>query len=130
MKKRSAIVIAAGLSLAMVTAAFGIMMGFTGPSEAGSRVSVAKHRKPVVKTVTEKHTVHIQAPGGSGGGGTTTVITQTQTPAPAPAANEGDDGQGTSTSGDGNEPVEQETETPEPSDTHSESEPPEPQNDD
>ena len=125
MKKRSAILIAAGLALAMVTAAFGIMMGFTGPSEAGSRVSVPKHRKPVVKTVTQHKTVHVPAP--ASGGGTTTFLTQT--PAPDPAVTS-DDGQNAGTPEVSDEPSEHETESPEPTETHSESEPPEPENDD
>ena len=128
MKKRSAILMAAGLSLAIVTAAFGIVMGFTGPSEAGGKVAISTpHRKPVVKTVTERHTVHMPTPGGDGG--STTVISRT--PAPETTVASEDAGDDTQTSHDSeDDSFEHETESPEPTETHSESESPESERDD
>ena len=71
MNKRSAVLVASGLVLAMVSAAFGIMMGFTGPSSAGTEgIRLQAHRKPVVKTVTDRRTVHKTAPGGTSGSST------------------------------------------------------------
>ena len=125
MNKRSALLVASGLVLAMAAAAFGIVMGFTGPSSAGGRVSVPQHRKPIVKTVTTKKTVHVPAPGGSGGGSVTTVVTT----APSAGDNGGSgDGGGGAEHGDGSQQRSPEpstepepSESPEPSDDHSES---------
>ena len=79
MNKRSAVLVASGLVLAMISAAFGIMMGFTGPSSAGTEgVHVRAARKPVVKTVTDKRTIHKTAPETSGS--TTVVLTRTSAP--------------------------------------------------
>jgi len=130
MKKRSAILMAGLLSLAMVTAAFGIMMSFTSPSEAGGRVAIATRRKPVVKTVTQRRTVHVPALGGAAPAAATSSVTPEPDPVPAPDPAETDESSGsTQASNDpGNEPVEQESDAPEPAGTESESESPEPQN--
>lgn len=68
MNKRSAVLIASGLVLAMLVASVGIMLGFTGPTRAGggSVHMRARDRKPVVKTVTDRHTVHVTAPVAAG----------------------------------------------------------------
>jgi hypothetical protein len=138
MNKRSAVLVASGLVLAMVSAAFGIMMGFTGPSSAGTEgVRVRAERKPVVKTVTDKRTIHLAAPGGASGS-STVVLTRT----PAPPTGGSDDGDGSTLQGtsDGSsdpttEPSDQPgedgsgTESPEPSESHSESPAPEPGDD-
>jgi hypothetical protein len=138
MNKRSAVLVASGLVLAMVSAAFGIMMGFTGPSSAGAEgVRVRAERKPVVKTVTDKRTIHLAAPGGASGS-STVVLTRT----PGPSTGSSDDGdqatQGSSdddssdpTTEPSDEPGEDggETESPEPSESHSESPAPEPGDD-
>jgi hypothetical protein len=130
MNKRSAVLVASGLVLAMVLAAFGIVMGVTGPSTAGGKVTMRKHRPPIIKTVTDRKTVHMPATGGASGGSTTTVLTQT--PAPKPASNEASsehgDG-GTSASPDEtSEPSH--TQDPEPTESESESSSPEPGDDD
>ncbi len=119
MNKRSAVLIASGLVLAMLVASAGIMLGFTGPTRAGGNsVHMRAHnRKPVVKTVTDRHTVHVTAPvvagsapqqaapahhqqqhteGGSGG----------NTPAPRPSPKPSED------------PDPSPTPTPQPSPTH------------
>ena len=129
MKKRSAILMAGLLSLAMVTAAFGIMMSFTSPSEAGGRVTIAPRRKPVVKTVTQHRTVHVPASSGAISAAGTDSVAPEPDPVRAPDPDETDEGSGSiQTSNDtGDEPVEQESDTPEPTGTHSESESPEPQ---
>lgn len=138
MNKRSAVLVASGLVLAMVSAAFGIMMGFTGPSSAGTEgIRLHAHRKPVVKTVTDRRTVHKTAPGGTSGS-STVVLTAT----PAPPVGGSDDGDGSTqqgTSDDSSDPTTEpsdrpgeddgETESPEPSESHSESPAPEPGDD-
>jgi hypothetical protein len=130
MNKRSAVLVASGLVLAMVSAAFGIMMGFTGPSSAGTQgVHVRAERKPVVKTVTDKRTIHKAAPGGSGG----TTVVLTRTPAPptggsddgTEASQEGTDGSSDPSTEPSDQPEGSESESPEPSETHSESSSPE-----
>jgi len=79
MHKRSAILIASGLVLALLVASAGIMLGFTGPTRAGgSSIHMrARNRKPVVKTVTDRHTVHVTAP----------VVAAEPAPQPAAPAN-------------------------------------------
>jgi len=133
MNKRSAVLVASGLVLAMVSAAFGIMMGFTGPSSAGTEgVRVRAERKPVVKTITDKRTIHKTAPGSSG------TVVLTQTPAPptggsddgTEAAQQGtDDGSSDPSTEPSDHPESTESESPEPSELHSESPPPEPGDD-
>ena len=117
MKKRSAVLIAAGLVLAMVTAAFGIMMGFTGPSSAGiGGIHVRSARRaPIVRTVTQRRTIHRTAPGGSG---SFTAVA----PTTAPSTSSGDTPEDTSIdlSNDGSAEA-SETETPEPTEIESES---------
>ena len=131
MNKRSAVLVASGLVLAMVSAAFGIMMGFTGPSSAGTEgVHVRAARKPVVKTVTDKRTIHKTAPETSGS--TTVVLTRT----PAPPTDDGtvgsqgtDDGSSDPSTEPSEHPEDGESEPPEPSESHSESPTPEPGDD-
>ena len=138
MNKRSAVLVASGLVLAMVSAAFGIMMGSTGPSVAGTDgIRLQAHRNPVVKTVTDKRTVHRTAPGGTSGS-STVVVTRT----PAPPVGGSDDGDGSTQQGTGegssdpttepsDHPGEDDgaSEAPEPSESHSESRAPEPADD-
>jgi hypothetical protein len=128
MNKRTALLVASGLVFALVAAGFGIVMGFTGPSDAKGRVHL-KAKKPVVKTVTDHKTVHVPA-SGARAGATTTVLTKT----PAPPVDDdstttqgGDHHQDSTTDAD---PTETESQRPEPSETHSESQSPEPQDDD
>ena len=139
MNKRSAVLVASGLVLAMVSAAFGIMMGFTGPSSAGTEgIRLHAHRKPVVKTVTDRRTVHKTAPGGTSGS-STVVLTRHPGAAgrrvrrrrrirPSKAR---DDDSSDPTTEPSDRPGEDdgETESPEPSESHSESPAPEPGDD-
>jgi len=136
MNKRSALLVASGLVLAMVSAAFGIMMGFTGPSSAGAHgVHVRAERKPVVKTVTDKRTIHKAAPGGTAGG---SAVVLTRTPAPPTGGSDNgtegsqqgtDDGSSNPSTEPSDYPDHSESESPEPSETHSESSSPEPGDD-
>jgi len=69
MNKRSALLVASGLVIALVAAGLGLMLGVTGPTQAhGARPP--KRRPPIVKRVTDTKTIHVPA---SGQGGTTTV---------------------------------------------------------
>ena len=62
MKKRSAMLVAAGLVLAMVVAGLGFTMGLTGPTADAKRVSVGRtSQKPIVHTKTKTITIHKQA---------------------------------------------------------------------
>lgn len=136
MNKRSAVLVASGLVLAMVSAAFGIMMGFTGPSSAGTEgIRLQAHRKPVVKTVTDRRTVHKTAPGGTSGS-STVVLTQTPSPpvggsdeSEGPTQDERDDDPSDPSTEPSDHGEDDETESPEPSESHSESPAPEPGDD-
>ncbi len=74
MKQRSAMMVAAGLVLALALAGFGLAMGMTGPS--ADATAPLHHRKPIVHTTTRTVTVHrsaSQAPALSGGAVVTTT---------------------------------------------------------
>ncbi len=67
MNKRSAMLMAAGLVLAMVVAGIAITAGLTGPSASAAAPRAVRHHplKPIVKTVHTTQTVHRKAPGSS-----------------------------------------------------------------
>lgn len=92
MNKRSAMMVAAGLVLAMLVAGMAVAAGFTGPeaSAGGSRTNGAiETREPKVRTITETVTIHRKAKGDDD---TTAPVIVTQTPAtPATSAPDVDD---------------------------------------
>lgn len=90
MNKRSAMMTAAGLVLALVVSGVALTMGITGPTAAAKKVPVAAKSKqaPIVHTITHTVTVHKKADAPStsaSSGGSAPVIVRTL-PAPAPAA--------------------------------------------
>lgn len=70
MKQRSAMVVAAGLVVALALAGLGIMMGMTGPS-ADAKAPHLRPRPPIVHTTTRTITVHKPGSATSAGGSTT-----------------------------------------------------------
>src|SRR5215213_3171313 len=58
MKKRSAMVVAAGLVLALALAGLGLAMGITGPSADAKAPKPHHRRAPIVHTTTRTITVH------------------------------------------------------------------------
>ena len=66
MKQRSAMVVAAGLVMALALAGLGLAMGMTGPSADAKAPQRAQHRAPIVHTVTRTITVHKPASSTSG----------------------------------------------------------------
>jgi hypothetical protein len=77
MKQRSAMLVAAGLVLALAVAGFGLAIGMTGPSADAS--APRHHRKPIVHTVTHTVTVHKPASEGSSAPAGTVVTTSANT---------------------------------------------------
>jgi cell division protein FtsN len=77
MNRRTAMLTAGGLVLAMVVAGVALAMGITGPSQAAANVSEGRHaRSPIVRTVNRTETVHRQAKSsGSSSGFVTTAPT-------------------------------------------------------
>lgn len=67
MNRRTAMLTAGGLVLAMVVAGVALAMGITGPSQAAAHVSKGRHTaNPIVRTVSRTETVHRQAKSSSG----------------------------------------------------------------
>jgi uncharacterized membrane protein YgcG len=64
MNKRSAIVVAAGLVLALVAGGFALTNGLTGPepSAAVASAKAPRQKKPIVHTITRTIKVHKKAP--------------------------------------------------------------------
>jgi len=58
MKQRSAMVVAAGLVLALALAGLGLAMGMTGPSADAKSPKLPHRRAPIVHTTTRTITVH------------------------------------------------------------------------
>jgi hypothetical protein len=75
MKRRSAMLVAAGLVLALAVAGLGFTMGLTGPTADAKRAPVEKaQREPKVRTITRTITVHKKAkPTQTQGAGTIVV---------------------------------------------------------
>ena len=78
MNKRSAIFLAAGLTVALVAGGFALSQELVGPSPSSAAVSTHHHKKakPVVRTHKRTITVHRKAKGSAPSG--------TVAPAPAP----------------------------------------------
>jgi hypothetical protein len=93
MNKRSAMMVAAGLVLAMLVAGMAVAAGLTGPeaSAGGSRANgEVQDREPKVRTITETVTIHRTAKSDDA---TPEPVVVTQTPAtPAAATDVDDDG--------------------------------------
>jgi hypothetical protein len=87
MKQRSAMVVAAGLVVALALAGLGIMMGMTGPS-ADAKAPHLRPRPPIVDTTTRTITVH--KPGSATSDGSST--TWGSSTAPSTAMSGSDDG--------------------------------------
>ena len=68
MNKRSAIVVAAGLVVALVAGGFALSHGLVGPTPtaAAATAKTQKHQKPIVRT--EKRTVKVHRKSKGGGG--------------------------------------------------------------
>jgi hypothetical protein len=94
MNKRSAMMVAAGLVLAMLVAGMAVAAGFTGPeaSAGGSRATTdeIQRREPKVRTITETVTVHRKAEASDQGTLSPVVVTQTPS-APASTSSSSDD---------------------------------------
>jgi type IV secretory pathway TrbL component len=80
MKQRSALMVAAGLVLALAIAGFGLATGMTGPS-ADAKAVHPDQRKPVVHTTTRTVPIHQkgEATTGSAARATTTASSTTST---------------------------------------------------
>ena len=76
MKQRSAMVVAAGLVVALALAGLGLAMGMTGPS-ADAKAPAHNRKPPIVHTVTRTITVH--KPGSATGSGGVTTMGSTAT---------------------------------------------------
>ena len=70
MKQRSAMVVAAGLVVALALAGLGLAMGMTGPS-ADAKAPKLHRKPPIVHTTTRTITVHQPGTAASTGGATT-----------------------------------------------------------
>lgn len=139
MNKRSALMVAAGLVLAMVVSASAIVMGITGPSNAdASTVRPNADRAPVVKTTRETQTVHKKSPIPASQPQAVVVTHAPSAPSTTAPADDTDETQGTSSDDqNGSEDTTEEewggddpSEDPSGEPTESSSESPEPENDD
>lgn len=94
MNKRSAMMVAAGLVLAMLVAGMAVAAGFTGPeaSAGGSRATTdeIQRREPKVRTITETVTVHRKAEASDDDTLAPVVVTQTPS-APTSTSSPSDD---------------------------------------
>jgi hypothetical protein len=61
MNKRSAMIVAAGLIVALAAGAYALSLGSTGPTAAAAAKTAHRH-KPIVKTIRRTVTVHQKAP--------------------------------------------------------------------
>ncbi len=86
MNKRSAMLMAAGLVLAMLVGGVAIAVGLTGPAASAATPRVVKHHKapkPIVKTIRKTVTVHKKSPQvASSGGGSYAAAAASWTAAP------------------------------------------------
>lgn len=132
MNKRSALMVAAGLVLAMVVSASAIVMGITGPSKAdASTVRPKADRAPVVKTTRETQTIHTTSPVPASQPQTVVVTRAPSAPSTTSPAEDTDETQGTSSDDqNGSEDTTEQESSDDDSSTESSSESPEPENDD
>jgi hypothetical protein len=90
MKQRSAMMVAAGLVLALGLAGFGLATGMTGPS-ADAKAVHPDHRKPIVHTTRHTVTIHKE---GEASTGSAPVVAATTASSTTSTASSGSDESG------------------------------------